>query len=299
MKTYSAVSAAQHPSPFLDSDGCQLYFKEWGEGEPILFVHSWSVNSELWQYQMVDLASSGFRCIAYDQRGHGKSSDPGRGYDYDTLGDDLAVVMGHLNLAGVTLVGHSMGCGVIARYLARHGKDRTARAVFIAPTLPFMLKTTDNPDGIDRIVFDQMRKAWSEDFPKWLDENAAGFFAYAASPGMMRLGIRMCLQSSLGAAIECNRTLSETDFRKELPYLNVPTLILHGDKDLGNPLELTSKRVARLIPESKLIVYEGGPHGLMLTHSAQLNADLRSFIKNERPFQGAAYSELDAQSANQ
>jgi len=269
-------------TPFIvTSDGASLFYKDWGKGKPVVFVHSWALNSDMWQYQMIHLADQGLRCVAYDIRGHGRSSDPGRGYDYDTLARDLAAVIEQLNLREVTLVGHSMGCGVIVRYLSRHGPRRVARVALVSPTLPFLLKTEDNPDGVDKIVFERLRATWSKDFPKWLADNARPFFTPETSPEMVQWGIRMCLQASMKALIDCNRADTETDFRRELPKITTPTLIIHGDKDVSTPLESTGRKTARLIPGSQLKVYEGAPHGLMFTHMDRFNHDLLAFIKGQ------------------
>jgi len=269
--------------PFVETrDGARLFYREWGAGEPAVFVHSWAVNADLWQYQMVHLSDRNVRCIAYDQRGHGRSSDPGAGYDYDTLSDDLAAVMERARVRGATLVGHSMGCGVIARYLTRHGSDRVARVALVSPTLPFLLKTEDNPQGLDRKALERLRGVFSTDFPGWLADNARPFFSPETSAAMVDWGIGLCRQASLRALIDCNRADFETDFRGELPRLTVPTLIVHGDKDVSAPIDLTGKKTAQLIPGSRLIVYEGAPHGLMFTHKDRLNADLLAFMGEAR-----------------
>ena len=286
----SAAAAAVQPressgqprrrfEPFVETrDGVCLYYREWGSGEPVVFVHSWAVNADLWQYQMVHLSDRGMRCIAYDQRGHGRSSDPGAGFDYDTLSDDLAAVMERARARGATLVGHSMGCGVIARYLTRHGSDRVARAALVSPTLPFLVKTPDNPEGIDRSALDRLRGLWSTDFPGWLADNARPFFVAGTSAATVDWGIGLCWQASLRALIDCNRADFETDFRGELPRLRLPILIVHGDRDVSAPLDLTGRKTAQLIPGSRLRVYEGAPHGVMFTHTDRLNAELLSFI---------------------
>jgi non-heme chloroperoxidase len=261
-------------------DGAGLFYRDWGSGEAVVFVHGWAVNSDLWQYQMAYLASHGLRCVTFDRRGHGRSTDPGRGYDFDTLADDLAAVIEKLDLRDVTLVGHSMGCAEIARYLVRHGVSRVARVAFVSASLPFVMKTDDNPDGVDRAVFEKTRAGWSKDFPKWLGENARPFFAPDTSQHMVDWGIRMCLQTSLQALFECNRIDVETDFRPELPRIQVPTLVIHGDADVSAPLDLMGRRTAKLIPGSQLKVYEHGPHGLMFTHTERLNADLLAFIRS-------------------
>src|SRR5215475_14622464 len=275
-----ASTAITTRTPFIATrDGASLFYKDWGKGEVVLFVHSWALNSDMWQYQMVHLAGQGLRCVAYDSRGHGRSSDPGRGYDYDTLAGDLAAVIEQLNLREVTLVGHSMGCGVVVRYLSSHGPRRVARVALVSPSLPFLLKTENNPDGVDKSVFERLRATWSKDFPKWLADNARPFFTPETSPEMIQWGINMCLQASLKALIDCNRADTETDFRAELPKITTPALIIHGDKDVSAPLELTGRKTARLIPGSQLKVYEGAPHGLMFTHMDRFNRDLHNFIK--------------------
>jgi non-heme chloroperoxidase len=265
--------------PFIETrDRAMLFYKDWGAGRPVLFVHSWAANTSLWQYQMIDLSSRGFRCIAYDQRGFGRSSDPGRGYDYDTLADDLAEVIEKLDLHEVALVGHSMGCGEIVRYVSRHGAARISRAVLVAPTLPFILKTADNPDGVDKSSLEQLRAGWVKDFPKWLGDNARPFFTAETSPEMVQWGVTMGLQASLKALVDCNHSVTGTDFRAELPKFTVPTLIVQGDADASARVEFTGQRTARLIPGCQLKVYEGAPHGLMFTHIDRLNADLLSFL---------------------
>ena len=172
-----------------------------------------------------------------------------------------------------------MGCGEIVRYLSRHGSSRVARIVLVSPTTPFTLKTADNPEGIDKAAFDRLRASWSKDFPKWLGQNARPFFTPETSPEMVQWGINMASQTSLKALIDCNRVDTETDFRNELPRVTVPTLIVHGDKDVSAPIDFTAKRTARLVPGSRLIIYEGAPHGLMLTHLERFNSDLLSFIR--------------------
>jgi non-heme chloroperoxidase len=208
----------------------------------------------------------------------GRSSDPGRGYDYDTLADDLATVIEQLELSEITLIGYSMGAGEIVRYLSRHGPSRVARVVLLAPSTPFLLKTVDNPDGVDKTVFDQMRGMWRKDFPKWLFDNARPFFVPATSNEMIQWVGGMLLQSSLKALIDLNVQVTETDFRGELRHVTLPTFIIYGDRDLSAPLSLTGQKTAQLIEGSRLTVYEGAPHGLMFTHMERLNADLLTFV---------------------
>jgi pimeloyl-ACP methyl ester carboxylesterase len=276
----AAATANAAPIPFIETnDRTTLFHKDWGTGRPVLFVHGWALNSDMWQYQMIHLAGQGFRCVAYDRRGHGRSSDPGRGYDYDTLADDLASVMERLNLRDAVLVGHSMGAGEVVRYLTRHGAKRVSRALLVAPALPFILKTADNPDGVDKEVLDTVRGRFCTDFPKWLADNAPPFFLPETSPEMVQWGVRMALQTSLKALVDSNHADTETDFRAEMRRIATPTLIIHGDSDHSAPLDFTGRRAAKLIPVSELKVYEGAPHGLFITHMDRLNRDLLEFVK--------------------
>ena len=274
------ASPMSRPSFVTVRDGTQLYYKDWGpmHGRPVVFVSSWTLNSDMGQYQMIPLAAHGFRCIAYDRRGHGRSDQPSGGYDADTLADDLAAVLDALDVEGATLVGHSMAAGEIARFLSRHGDARVARVALLAPTTPFLLQTDDNPDGIPQAGFEMLRALWLQDFPGWMSDNARGFVVENTSDAMIRWVIALMLQCSLKAAIECNVAMAETDFRPEVGAIRVPTLIIHGDKDLSAPLPLTGQKTAALIPHAKLTVYEGAPHGLFITHAERLLGDLLAFI---------------------
>jgi pimeloyl-ACP methyl ester carboxylesterase len=264
---------------FIEVDNrTRLFYKDWGTGKPVLFVHSLGVTADLWQYQMIDLIDRGLRCVAYDRRGHGRSSDPGGGYAMDILADDLHAIIESLDLRDVTVIGHSFGCREIVRYLSRHGSARIARAALVAPTLPFLLKTADNPSGLDQAAVDQLRACYTTDFPKWLKDNERPFVVPETSQPMIDWVKTMFLQASLQAVVECNRVGFETDFRAELAKLDLPTAVIQGDKDASAPLELTGRKTAALIPGCRLIVYEGAPHGLMLTHIKRLNADLLGFI---------------------
>jgi non-heme chloroperoxidase len=276
--TESPAQAAKQSSHIESRDGTQLFFKDWGSGRPIVFVHSWAANSDMWQYQMTPLSSDA-RCVAYDRRGHGRSSQPGFGYDYDTLADDLAAVIDELDIGDAVLVGHSMGAGEIVRYLSRHGTKRVSRIVLLAPVTPFLLQTAGNPDGIPATVFASFRNAWCQDFPKWLSDNGAPFFVEETSQPMRQWLRDLASQTCLKALVECSKTFSEADFRAELGGINVPALVIQGDKDASAPLELTGRRTAQLIPHAELKVYEGAPHGLFVTHLARLNADLAAFAR--------------------
>lgn len=275
----AAARSAALRRPYLNRpDGTELYVKDWGSGRSVLFVHAAGVSSDIWSYQMAHLSRQGYRCVAFDRRGHGRSSVPGAGYDYDTLADDLGGVIAALDLRDITLVGHSMGCGEIVRYLSRHGAGRVRDLALIAPTLPFFLKTADNPAGIPREYFEKLRAEWMTDYPKWLDDNTPPFFLPDTSPAMIRWGNQMAYGTALHAALACNVSVTETDFRAELPRISVPTLIVHGDRDASCPLPLTGAVAARLIPKARLEVYEGAPHGLPLTHVARLNEELARYF---------------------
>jgi pimeloyl-ACP methyl ester carboxylesterase len=261
------------------ADGTDLFIKDWGTGTPLLFVHSWATSNEIWQYQHAHFVEAGYRVIAFDRRGHGRSGQPGAGYDADTLADDLARVIAAKNLKGVTLIGHSMGCAEIVRYLSRHGAARVARIVLAAPTTPFLLKTADNPDGIDGQAFAMLRAGWRKDFPKWLRDNVRPFFAPDTSEALLDWGVTMMSQIPLHVALACNKALVETDFRPDLARISVPSLVLHGTHDASAPIALTGQRTAAQIPGAQYKVYDGAPHGLMFTHADQLNADIEAFLR--------------------
>jgi len=258
-------------------DGTPLYWRSWGEGAPVLFVAAWALPSDAWQYQMIRLADEGLRCIAFDRRGHGRSADPGRGYDIDTLADDVASLIAGLDLRDVTLVGHSLGCAEIVRYLTRHGSARIKRVAFVAPITPFLTKAADNPDGLDPKAGEAARDAFRHDFAGILDANARPFVMKDTPQATLAWIETMMTGTSLKAVVDCNRALNEADFRRELPAIGVPTLIVQGDADMSAPLALTGRKTAALIPGSTLKVYEGAPHGLIFTHVDRLNGDLLAF----------------------
>jgi pimeloyl-ACP methyl ester carboxylesterase len=264
-------------------DEVSLFYRDWGEGEPVVFCAAWALSSIAWQYQMISVVDSGRRAVAYDRRGHGRSDDPGRGYDYDTLAEDLASLFEGLDLHDVTLVAHSMGSGEAVRYLTRYGDGRVARLLLLAPTTPFVLKTPDNEHGVDGQFFAEGRDEWRRDFGRWILENEAAYFGDGL-PGceissLLRDWTKAdILTTTLQAAIESQRSAVETDFRKELSTLSVPTLVVQGDADASAPLPLTGARTAKLVPNCRLLVYENAPHGLYLTHRERLNVDLLAFI---------------------
>ena len=271
--------------PFIQtSDLTSLFYKDWGTGKPVLFLHGWCLGANMWEYQMTPLAERGLRCIAYDVRGCGRSDQPGHGYDFDTLADDLAAVIEHLDLREATLVGHSAGSAQIVRYLARHGADRVARVAFVGTTMPFLLKTEDNPDGVHKSDLEGMIAALYNDRAQWASAIAEAWFGVGlpgvrVSPELVRWGVGLFLQASPKAAIDMLRTFFTTDLRSDMSAVSVPTLIVHGASDMMVPFELTSRRVAEAVAHSELEVYENASHGLFVSHKDRLNDDLLSFVQ--------------------
>ena len=260
------------------SDGTKLFVQDWGSGKPVLLLAAWTFNSSVWGSQIVALNAKGFRCVAPDRRGHGRSEMPMTGYDLDTLTDDVAAVIQKYDLHDVTIVAHSMGSIEAVNYLARHGAERIARLVLVAPTTPFIVQTEDNPVAVPRAMVEAQNAAIAQDFPKWMGENEAPFFM-PDTPEVTWAWIReMMVSVPLPVALACRRTISSADLRAAAKSIDCPTLIVHGDKDASAPLELTGAKTAALIRGSKLAIYEGAPHALPLTHSARLMADLLAFI---------------------
>jgi pimeloyl-ACP methyl ester carboxylesterase len=274
--------------PFITAkDGAHLYWHEWGAGAPILFLNSLGCASRMWDYQIAAFADEGFHCIGFDRRGHGRSDQPAHGYAVDGFADDVATLVDDLDLSGLTLIAHSMAGGEAVRYLTRHGSKRVARLVLLAPTTPMLLKTDDNPNGAPIEGFEALWTQWRRDYPKWIADNVAPFFIPETSPAMMAWGANL-LQSSLPIVLACSRAMVEADFRAEMRCIDVPTLIIHGDRDRSMPFELTAKPSAALIPNCRLLVYPGAPHGLMFTHMDQLNADILRFMRERQSRSAAA-----------
>jgi pimeloyl-ACP methyl ester carboxylesterase len=255
-------------------DGVPLFHRETGDGQPLLFMAGWALPSDVWNYQTVALAAHGFRCIAYDRRGHGRSHDPGRGYDFDTLSDDLAAVLEQLDLNSVTLIGHSFASGEMVRYMTRHRGRRVSKLIFIAPAAtPFPAQF------IPPIIAEQLReRKLMHDFPRALREGLPPFLTPASSQGMLDWVFNMMLGASHSAIVGCNIALTTADFRAELPRVTVPSLILHGTRDVSAPIDFTGRPTAVAIPGAELKVYENAPHGVFLTEIDRVNADIAAFV---------------------
>ncbi len=266
-------------------DGTQIYYKDWGTGEPLVFSHGWPLSSDSWEAQMLFLASSGYRCIAHDRRGHGRSSQPWNGNDMDTYADDLSELIETLDLKGATLIGFSAGGGEVARYIGRHGTKRVARAALVAAVPPLMLKTEANPGGLSREAFDKIRLGCLADRSQFYRDLASGPFFGANRPGAkVSQGAidsfwLQGMQAGHRNTFECIKAFSETDFTQDLRKFDVPTLILHGDDDQIVPVGASALLSSKLVPKATLKVYPGAPHGLAYTHKDQLNADLLAFLR--------------------
>jgi len=271
--------------PFVQArDQTRLFYTEGGTGNPIVFAASAWLDSRMWEFQIPYLVDHGFRCIAYDRRGHGRSDFSWDGYDYDTLADDLHTLIEHLDLRDLTLVSHSAGSGEIVRYLAGHGAERVASIAIVSGTTPCLMKRGDNPEGIDIELVNADLAVRTADRPKWFADNAAGFFGTGlpgirVSPQFTDFVIRQCLDCSARATVEFFLTGFTSDLRDELRAIDVPVLIVHGDRDIQAPLELCGIKTARLVPGSTLHVYENAAHALFMTHADRLNADLLAFAE--------------------
>jgi non-heme chloroperoxidase len=272
-------------STITTTDGTQIYYKDWGTGRPVVFSHGWPLTADSWEAQMFFLASHGYRCIAHDRRGHGRSSQPWGGNDMDTYADDLAALLDALDLRDATLVGFSTGGGEVARYIGRHGTARVAKAALVAAVPPLMLKTAANPDGVPMEVFDSLRAASLADRSQLYKDLASGpFFGFnrpgaKVSQGKIDWFWLQGMQSGHKNAFDCIRAFSETDCTEDLKKFDVPTLIVHGDDDQIVPIGTAALASAKLVRNATLKVYPGAPHGLTDTHMDQLNADMLAFLQ--------------------
>jgi non-heme chloroperoxidase len=268
---------------FTTKDGVQIYFKDWGSGRPVVFSHGWPLSADAWEDQMMFLAEHGYRTIAHDRRGHGRSSQPWAGNDLDTYADDLAELTAVLDLKGAVHVGHSTGGGEVARYIARHGTSRVAGAVLVGAIPPLMLKTEKNPGGLPMEVFDELRAQVAADRAQFFRELSAPFYGANRAGAKVSQGLRdsfwlQGMQCGLKSAYDCIKAFSETDQTEDLKAFDIPTLIVHGDDDQIVPIGAAALQSSKLVKGSVLKVYSGAPHGLTATHKDQVNADLLKFL---------------------
>ena len=283
----ASTAVVKSESIITTADGVQLYYKDWGpkNGPVVTFSHGWPLNSDSWESQMLFLASKGYRVVAHDRRGHGRSSQPWDGNDMDHYADDLAAVINALDLKNVTLVGFSTGGGEVARYIGRHGTGRVKKAVLVSAVPPLMLKTADNPGGVPLEVFDGLRKGSLDNRSQlYLDIASGPFFGFnrpGAKPnqGLIQSFWVQGMQAGHKNTYDSIAAFSATDFRADLKKFDVPTLIVHGDDDQIVPIDNAGRSAAKLIPGAKLLVYPGAPHGLTDTHKDRLNQDLLSFLQ--------------------
>ena len=272
---------------FSASDGTRIFYQDWGSGDPVVFTHSWLLDSHAWEYQFHALVEAGLRCIGLDRRGHGRSDVPGTGYDYDTLADDLAGLLDHLDLQAATMVGHSMGGGEIVRYVTRHGRARVARIALVAATMPALLATPGDPVGLDPSALHGFLHGIRTDRPAFYSSWKQAFFGThlngRISAEAVDAMIEQARRTSPMAATACLRSVFHADFTAELRRLDLPVLIIHGTADANNPIDITGRRTAALVPNAQYKEYDFAAHGLFMTHAEELSADLLAFIKSEPP----------------
>jgi non-heme chloroperoxidase len=267
-----------------NSGNIDLYYKDWGSGQPVVFSHGWPLSADAWEDQMMFLASHGYRCIAHDRRGHGRSSQPWNGNDMDTYADDLATLVEALDLRNAVHVGHSTGGGEVARYIGRHGTKRVAKAVMVNGIPPLMLKTPANPDGLPIEAFDAIRAGVLADRSQFFKDLTGPFYGANRPGATVSQGVRdsfwlQGMQAGLKGAFDCIKVFSETDHTEDLKKFDVPTLIIHGDDDQIVPIGASAMLSSKIVKGSTLKVYPGAPHGLPTTHKDQVNTDLLAFLK--------------------
>jgi non-heme chloroperoxidase len=265
-------------------DNIDIFYKDWGEGQPIVFSHGWPLSADAWDEQLFFVASKGYRAIAHDRRGHGRSGQSWHGNDMDTYADDLAQLIEQLDLRNAVVIGHSTGAGEVARYIGRHGTSRVAKAGLISGVPPSLLQSRANPEGVPLAAFDGLRAAIARDRAQFYRDFSVQFYGANREGCKISQGLReqfwlQCMQVGIAAALQCVKAFSETDFTPDLERFDVPTLVLHGDDDQVVPLAATGLRTAKLVEHAILKVYPRAPHGLTATHQEQFNADLLAFIK--------------------
>jgi non-heme chloroperoxidase len=271
-------------STITTKDGTQIYYKDWGEGPVVTFSHGWPLNSDAWDSQMLFLAQNGFRTIAHDRRGHGRSSQSSAGNEMNTYADDLAQLINTLELSDITMVGHSTGGGEVARYIGRHGTARVARAVLISAVPPCMVKSRNNPEGLPIEEFDSIRAGLLKDRGDFYRQFGVLFYGAnrpkaSVSQSVLDQFWNLCMQVGLKNTFECVKAFSETDFTEDLKKFDVPTLFLHGEDDQVVPLPISAKKAARLVTRAKEVYYPGAPHGITTTHQDEVNAQLLEFLR--------------------